>query len=85
MAFCPETDVSIRDQPLRALLDTGAEANVISYQLAKFLKLPVHYNDKQKFRASSCFGTGSLLTGIVKNVIVDVHSIRVKTHLFIVD
>ena len=31
MAFCPETDVRIRDQPLRALLDTGAEANVISH------------------------------------------------------
>ena len=84
-ALCPEVDVGIRGHDVCALLDTGAECNLMSTSLARVLKLPITSMAELKYQAVSFSGVPQRFVGIAKNVNVDLHGVRVKAHFFVTD
>ena len=83
MALCPELAVLIRGAEVKALIDTGAECNLMSAQLARALKLPITKLTDYKYQAVSYSGMSQRFIGIARNVRVDVHGVQVNAHFFI--
>jgi gag-polyprotein putative aspartyl protease len=85
MALCPEFMVSIRGRDVKALIDTGAECNLMSAQLAQTLRLPVTKLPDCKFQAVSYSGLAQKFVGMARNVIIDVHGVQVRAHFFVAE
>jgi hypothetical protein len=84
-AQCPEIWVSIHDKDFRALVDTGAQVNIMPYHVAVLLGLVVHRQTKSDLSGIGFGGHSTEFVGVVKNAIVDVEGLQCKTSFYVVD
>jgi hypothetical protein len=85
MALCPEMLVGINGSDIRALIDTGAECNLMSANLARKLRLAIHTLPDYRFQAVSYSGATQRFCGMARRVGVEVQGIKIVAHFFIAE
>lgn len=80
-AACPVIPVTTRLGIQEALLDSGAEVNVMSLELAERLHLPIHGHGS--VQAIGFDGTANSFLGVIKDLQINVQGVVVRVHMFV--
>ncbi|GBG90741.1 hypothetical protein CBR_g51248, partial [Chara braunii] len=75
-----ETGSQVRDQPSIAMVDTGAEMNIIRERDATMLGLEVDHSDHGMLHGANC---KAIFCGTTSNVMVKIGRVRARTCLFV--
>jgi hypothetical protein len=79
----PSVEITTPDGPRPALLDTGAEINVISLDMARKMRLVITRLDDAKLGIMSYRGDVDSFVGVVCDAPIEVHGVRTRTHIFV--
>jgi hypothetical protein len=79
----PQVDIMTPDGQRPALLDTGAEINVISLDMARKMRLVITRLDDAKLGIMSYRGDVDNFVGVVCDAPITVHGIRTRAHIFV--
>ena len=82
-APCPEVDITTPKGTSPALLDTGAEINVISLDMARKMKYVITRMDDIQLGIMSYKGDVDNFVGVVCDAPIEVYGVRTKTHIFV--
>jgi hypothetical protein len=82
-APCPEVDITTPKGTSPALLDTGAEINVISLDMARKMKYVITRMDDIQLGIMSYKGDVDNFVGVVCDAPIEVQGVRNKTHIFV--
>ncbi|GBG69563.1 hypothetical protein CBR_g4397 [Chara braunii] len=74
---CGLVDLKVRDQPSIAMVDTGAEMNIIRERDATMLGLEVDHSDHGVLHGANC---KAIFCGTASNVMVEIGRVRAQTH-----
>ncbi|GBG75209.1 hypothetical protein CBR_g19845 [Chara braunii] len=73
---CGLVDLKVRDQPSIAMVDTGAEMNIIRERDATMLGLEVDHSDHGVLHGANC---KAIFCGTASNVMVEIGRVRART------
>ncbi|GBG71091.1 hypothetical protein CBR_g8390 [Chara braunii] len=73
-------DLKVRDQPSIAMVDTGAEMNIIRERDATMLGLEVDHSDHGVLHGANC---KAIFCGTASNVMVEIGRVRARTCFFV--
>lgn len=82
-APCPVVDITTEDGPRSALLDTGAEINVMSLAQARKMHLVITRLNDIKFGIVSYRGDVDSFVGVVCDAPIEIHGTVAHTHVFV--
>ncbi|GBG92542.1 hypothetical protein CBR_g55877 [Chara braunii] len=77
---CGLVDLKVRDQPSIAMVDTGAEMNIIWERDATMLGLEVDLSDHGVLHGANC---KAIFCGTASNVMVEIGKVRAQTCFFV--
>ncbi|GBG74982.1 hypothetical protein CBR_g19495 [Chara braunii] len=77
---CGMVDLKVRDQPSIAMVDTGAEMNIIRERDATMLGLKVDHSDHGVLHGANC---KAIFCGTASNVMVEIGRVRARTCFFV--
>ncbi|GBG83059.1 hypothetical protein CBR_g36676 [Chara braunii] len=77
---CGLVDLKVRDQPSIAMVDTGAEMNIIRERDATMLGLEVDHSDHGVLHGANC---KAIFCGTASNVMVEIERVRARTCFFV--
>ncbi|GBG89704.1 hypothetical protein CBR_g49557 [Chara braunii] len=77
---CGLVDLKVRDQPSIAMVDTGAEMNIIQERDATMLGLEVDHSDHGVLHGANC---KAIFCGTASNVMVEIGRVRMRMCFFV--